>query len=74
MFILDPWFAPKVGALRYNFLLRSLEQLDRDLQSMGSELLILEGSPRDALEPVLRSGTVATLAWEIDTGILFLSV
>lgn len=50
-FILDPWFdRSKVGVNRFQFLLDSLRDLDRQLRaSFCSRLLVLRGRPEDVL-------------------------
>ncbi len=69
VFVLDPFFAQSLqcGALRYNFLLESLGELSRELESRGSRLLVLQGSPDQVLGDLLRSGAYRTICWERDT-------
>lgn len=44
-FIIDPWFyqQPELGKARVRFLFESLENLDRNLRSLGSRLYLFEG-------------------------------
>ena len=44
-FIIDPWFytQPEISAIRVKFLFESLENLDRNLKSLGSRLYFFEG-------------------------------
>ena len=45
-FIIDPWFyqQPDIGKSRVRFLFESLENLDHNLRSLGSQLYLFEGN------------------------------
>ncbi|BAY48889.1 DNA photolyase, FAD-binding protein [Scytonema sp. HK-05] len=51
-FIIDPWFYDQleVGKARVTFLFESLENLDRNLRSRGSQLYLFEGKSVDILQ------------------------
>jgi deoxyribodipyrimidine photolyase len=51
VFVIDPWFADpaKVGAVRYNFLLQSLADIDSGLRARGSRLFVARGKPADVI-------------------------
>lgn len=53
-FIIDPWFYqnPEVGQARVQFLFESLENLDQNLRTKGSQLYLLEGSSVAVLQSV----------------------
>ncbi|MBW4448663.1 MAG: deoxyribodipyrimidine photo-lyase [Spirirestis rafaelensis WJT71-NPBG6] len=55
-FIIDPWFyqQPEVGKARVRFLFESLENLDRNLRSLGSRLYLFEGNSLDILQQLTR--------------------
>ena len=67
IFVLDPWFRDRVGALRYNHLIDSLLALNESLTKLGSGLLILEGSPEAVFEEILAEDEIKTLLFEKDT-------
>ncbi|GBG80214.1 hypothetical protein CBR_g30581 [Chara braunii] len=78
LFILDPWFlapdttAPslgsaRVGINRIQFLLESLEDLDRNLRSRGSRLLIVHGKPTEVFPVILEKWGITRLCFERDT-------
>lgn len=46
---------PKLGYLRGRFLLESVSALQRDLRAIGSDLLVLVGSPETLLPPLVAS-------------------
>lgn len=51
-FIIDPWFYQwaDVGKARVRFLFESLENLDRNLRSLGSRLYLFEGNSVEILQ------------------------
>ena len=56
VFVLDPHFAKPefVGVVRYNFLLKSLADLDSTLRALGSRLYILRGKPMQQLQAQIK--------------------
>lgn len=66
VFILDPHFKPRVGALRWNHLIETLVALDASLRARGSALLLLEGTPEQVFQRIL-DDRVSLLVWEHDT-------
>ncbi len=69
IFILDPQFLvpEKVGANRLAFLLESLQNLDQQLRSYGSRLIVLQGRPLQVLEKILTEWQIGQLCFERDT-------
>uniref|UniRef100_A0A7S3R4Y9 Photolyase/cryptochrome alpha/beta domain-containing protein n=1 Tax=Dunaliella tertiolecta TaxID=3047 RepID=A0A7S3R4Y9_DUNTE len=71
IFIIDPYFLQKsnnkVGVNRYQFLLESLSDLNSSLTSLGSQLLVLRGTPEEVIPRVLRDWSIKKLCYEIDT-------
>jgi len=69
VFVIDPEYADpaKVGVLRYNFLLQSLEDLDRSLRQLGSRLFVAQGRPEDVLPGLWKKWAVTRLCFEADT-------
>ena len=51
-FIIDPWFygQAEVGKARVKFLFQSLENLDRNLKALGSQLYLFEGNSTDVIK------------------------
>ncbi|MUG95415.1 deoxyribodipyrimidine photo-lyase [Scytonema sp. UIC 10036] len=51
-FIIDPWFyeQSEVGKARVRFLFESLENLEKNLRSLGSQLYLFEGNSVDILQ------------------------
>jgi Deoxyribodipyrimidine photolyase len=50
IFIIDPYFFyqwPDIGKLRVRFMLESLQELDVNLQKLGSHLYLLEGNSQE---------------------------
>ena len=69
VFILDPLLmsAPDAGEKRVAFMLGSLRQLDADLQSRGSRLILRQGDPAEELSVLLReTGAQIVFAEEDD--------
>ena len=56
-FIVDPWFyqQPEVAAPRVKFLFESLENLDRNLRKLGSQLYLFEGKSVATIKAITRS-------------------
>jgi cryptochrome len=69
IFILDPRLLvpQKVGANRLAFLLESLQDLDQQLKSYGSRLIVLQGKTLLVLEKVLTEWHIGRLCFERDT-------
>lgn len=69
IFILDPHFQDpsKVGPNRMQFLLDSLTDLDSNLRSRGSRLLVIQGTPDKVLPDVFNKWNVTKLCFEYDT-------
>ncbi|MEM9924002.1 MAG: FAD-binding domain-containing protein [Cyanobacteria bacterium P01_D01_bin.50] len=55
-FIIDPWFYQwqDLGKARVRFLFESLENLDRNLQKIGSKLYLFEGYAVDIIQQITR--------------------
>ncbi|MEL6166095.1 MAG: deoxyribodipyrimidine photo-lyase, partial [Cyanobacteria bacterium J06628_3] len=55
-FIIDPWFYKwkDVGKARVRFLFECLENLDNNLQKLGSKLYLFEGNSVDTLQKITR--------------------
>jgi len=68
VFIFDPtlWNSPYVGEKRLAFLLASLCQLDRDLQTRGSRLIIRRGNPQTELTRLLAETQANAIFAEAD--------
>ncbi|KAF6258816.1 6-4 photolyase [Scenedesmus sp. NREL 46B-D3] len=70
IFIIDPHFLQnssyKVGVNRYNFLLECLADLDSSLRSLGSQLLVLRGSPQEVFPRIFQEWGVHQLCYEVD--------
>jgi cryptochrome len=64
LFILDPHFRTMVGTLRYNHLIESLVALNRQLEALGSALIVKEGSPSEVFRQVLNDESVRLVVWE----------
>ncbi|WP_414571194.1 deoxyribodipyrimidine photo-lyase [Nostoc sp. CCY 9925] len=60
-FIIDPWFYTwaDVGAARVRFLFESLENLDSNLQKLGSRLYLFEGNSTDIVQALTRQLIIA---------------
>ena len=56
-FIVDPWFyqQPEIAAPRVKFLFESLENLDRNLRKVGSQLCLFEGESVATIQALSRS-------------------
>ena len=69
IFVLDPWFLSpeRVGANRLRFLLESLRDLDDNLRSRGSSLLVLHGDPTRVVPAALEKWRCSRLCYETDT-------
>ena len=69
LFILDPRFADenKVGAVRFQFLLDALADLDRTLRAAGTRLFVARGEPRDVLPELVERWGIKRLCFEADT-------
>lgn len=69
IFVLDPWFLSpeRVGANRLRFLLESLKDLDDNLRSRGSSLLVLHGDPTRVVPAALEKWNCTRLCYETDT-------
>ncbi|CAK9044449.1 (6-4)DNA photolyase (Protein UV repair defective 3) [Durusdinium trenchii] len=75
IFVIDPHFGPKhVGINRYNFLLDSLKDLDKQLSKRyRSRLMVLRGKPEEVIGRLLKTGKPLLSAkptlilWEKDT-------
>lgn len=54
--MIDPHFAKPeyVGAIRYNFFLETLKDLDNSLRQCGCRLYVLQGKPSEVLEKKLK--------------------
>lgn len=57
----------RAGINRIRFLLESLEDLDSNLQKLGSRLLVLKGEPEGALIRCLKEWDIKKLCFEYDT-------
>ena len=72
-FIIDPWFyeQPDIAPLRIKFLLESLENLDHNLQILGSKLFLFEGQSFAIMQSLtkylLELGQSPTLLFNRDT-------
>ncbi|WIA38442.1 hypothetical protein OEZ86_001766 [Tetradesmus obliquus] len=74
IFIIDPHFlhnssynsSYKVGVNRYNFLLECLTDLDQSLRALGSQLLVLRGTPQDVFPRIFKEWDVQQLCYEVD--------
>ncbi|WP_375506655.1 deoxyribodipyrimidine photo-lyase [uncultured Nostoc sp.] len=60
-FIIDPWFYTwaNVGTTRVRFLFESLENLDSNLQKLGSRLYLFEGNFTDIVQELTRQLIIA---------------
>jgi cryptochrome len=68
VFVLDPWFTVgKVGANRFNFLLESLSDLDKQLRALSSRLYVVQGKPHEVLPRLFREWGITRLTFEVDT-------
>jgi deoxyribodipyrimidine photolyase len=68
VFILDPHFSSQtIGANRYQFLLQSLDCLDKNLRNIGSRLYIAKGKPEDCLPFLFREWNIEYLTFEKDS-------
>jgi cryptochrome len=69
IFILDPHFLDpqRVGAIRMQFLLDSLTDLDASLKARGSRLLLLQGNPTEVLPKLIQEWKITKLCFESDT-------
>ncbi|CDW77913.1 cryptochrome 5 [Stylonychia lemnae] len=67
IFILDPWFikSDKTGTNRIKFLLESLSDLNANLKTYNSNLIILYGNPSDIFEKLAKHSE--NLYFELDT-------
>ena len=57
IFIIDPYFFyqwPDIGKLRVRFMLESLQELDVNLQKLGSRLYLLEGNSQEIWQRIYR--------------------
>ncbi len=57
IFIIDPYFFhqwPDIGKLRVRFMLESLQELDLNLQKLGSRLYLLEGNSQEIWQQIFR--------------------
>jgi len=57
IFIIDPYFFqqwPDIGKLRVRFMLESLQELDLNLQKLGSRLYLLEGNSQEVWQQIFR--------------------
>uniref|UniRef100_A0A383VLE2 Photolyase/cryptochrome alpha/beta domain-containing protein n=1 Tax=Tetradesmus obliquus TaxID=3088 RepID=A0A383VLE2_TETOB len=70
IFIIDPHFlhnsSYRVGVNRYNFLLECLNDLDQSLRALGSQLLVLRGTPQDVFPRIFKEWDVQQLCYEVD--------
>lgn len=68
VFCIDPHFAKPdiVGVNRYNFLLETLDDLDKNLRTLGSRLFILRGKPEDMLSKFAINWGVSLITYEKD--------
>ncbi len=68
VFCIDPKFADPeiVGSNRYQFLLSSLEDLDRNLRAQGTRLVVIRGNPVDCLVEFASSHKVTHVTFEQD--------
>eukprot|EP00937_MAST-01D_sp_MAST-1D-sp2_P001644 g1644.t1 len=69
VFVLDPRFADeaKVGAVRFQFLLDALADLDRSLRAAGSRLFVVRGDPSAVLPRLVAQWDINRLSFEADT-------
>ncbi|KAL3690722.1 hypothetical protein R1sor_004373 [Riccia sorocarpa] len=78
VFVLDPFFlapdptAPTpgsstVGVNRIHFLLESLRDLNANLESRGTKLLLVQGNPVEVLPELLEKWSINRLCFEFDT-------
>lgn len=68
LFILDPALikSPNTSKSRLSFLYRSLEQLQKDLASRGSRLVIRNGNPTDVLSEIQQESGARAIFAEAD--------
>ncbi|MFZ1250551.1 MAG: FAD-binding domain-containing protein [Candidatus Microsaccharimonas sp.] len=59
VFVIDPWFfsQPEIGYLRVKFLFESLAALDRALEKLGNQLVILRGESVTMISSLLETLT-----------------
>lgn len=55
---------PKTGNHRAQFLLESVYALKKDLQALGSDLLVFYGSPHEVIPDVIRQLSIKELWWQ----------
>ncbi|CAN6456193.1 unnamed protein product [Victoria cruziana] len=78
VFVLDSWyldpdptaFSPgsaRAGINRIQFMLESLDDLDRGLKKLGSRLLLFRGDAADVIIKLLKRWNVGKLCFEFDT-------
>ena len=69
IFVLDPWFVSnaKVGENRWRFLVQSLQDLDRQLKSLGTRLFVFRGSPPEVFRSIFQIWNVEKITFESDT-------
>ncbi|XP_064397582.1 cryptochrome-2-like isoform X3 [Halichondria panicea] len=68
VFMYDPWFesGQHFGLNRWRFLIESLEDLDKTLQSYGTRLYVAKGQPLVLLEKLCIRWNVRSMAYQID--------
>ncbi|MBW4485093.1 MAG: DASH family cryptochrome [Tildeniella torsiva UHER 1998/13D] len=54
---------PKTGAYRAQFLLESVADLRRSLQSLGSDLVVRVGQPEDIIPELVKAHSIETVYW-----------
>lgn len=72
IFILDPHFVDthRIGVNQFSFFLQGLMDLDEQLRKLGSQLVVLRGSPETVFEEIFRGKhpfVAKTLLFEQDT-------
>jgi len=69
VFILDPEFvrSDSVGPNRWRFLIQSLQDLDDNLEKLGSKLFVIRGNPREVFTDLFTKWDVKRITWELDT-------
>lgn len=68
-YCIDPNYAKPdvVGVNRYNFLLESLDDLDKSLRKLGSRLYVLQGNPSETILEAVQTWGVTHVTFERET-------
>ena len=69
IFIIDPMFSKPhiIGVNRYNFLLETLSDLDKNLRQLGSRLYVLRGKPEIIIPQIVEQWQINCFTYEVDT-------